>query len=139
MEWTEDLAVGIEIIDAQHRELIFRINGLVAAIKKQACKYTIKDTLGFLEDYAVTHFSEEERLMTEHAYPEYGAHVEQHEIFIRNLAGLQRRLPELEGGSKPGSYDLSVETNHIVVDWIRSHILHVDRRLGEYLRQKNLI
>ncbi len=136
MEWTQDLAVGIEPIDEQHKELISRINNLVAAIRNQICKYTIGETISFLEDYVVTHFSEEERLMSSHDYPDCRQHIAQHKIFMRNFEELKRGLALLDGGTKPGSYDLSVETNRVVVDWIRTHILHVDKKLGAYLKQK---
>ncbi len=136
MEWSEDLATGIGSIDDQHRELINRINALVAAIKQKICRQTIGETFAFLEDYVVSHFGEEEALMRRHAYPEYPQHRTQHGIFMDNLAELRKELVALEGGTKPGSYDLSVETNRVVVDWIRTHILSVDKRLGHFLKQK---
>lgn len=133
MEWTKDLSVGIERIDEQHRELFAKINDLVVAIKSHTCKYKIGDVMKFLEDYVVFHFGEEEEFMRELDYPGYGHHRAQHEEFMRNLEKLKKELPKLEGGKKPGSYDLSVETNQIVVDWIIEHISKVDKSLGKFL------
>ena len=136
MQWTEDLAVGVEKIDAQHKELFEKINDLVSAVKQSVCKYKIGDVIRFLEDYVVFHFGEEERYMLKFGYPDYQVHKAQHEKFIANFQELKKELPKLEGGSKPGSYDLSVETNKVVVDWILDHIAKVDKRLGVFLKDK---
>lgn len=134
MEWSQNLSVGIAKIDDQHRELINRINGLVAAIKQHICKYTIGDVIAFLEEYIDLHFSEEEQYMMQYRYPEYPQHKAQHEFFRENFSELKKELILLDGGKKPGSYDLSVETNRVVVDWIIDHISGTDKRLGEFLK-----
>jgi hemerythrin-like metal-binding protein len=136
MQWTSDLSVGIDKIDEQHKELFEKINDLVAAVKQSVCKYKIGDVIKFLEDYVVFHFGEEEEYMLRFSYPGYRAHKAQHEMFIRNFNELKKELPKLEGGTKPGSYDLSVETNEVVVDWILDHIAKVDKLLGEFLKGK---
>ena len=51
--------------------------------------------------------------MLKFGYPDYQAHKAQHEKFIANFQELKKELPKLEGGSKPGSYDLSVKTNRL--------------------------
>lgn len=136
MQWTEDLSVGVEMIDNQHKELFNRINELVAAIKQSQCKYKIGDVIKFLEDYIAFHFGEEEKYMNKYNYHGYQAHKAQHEKFIKNFLELKKELPKLEGGTKPGSYDLSVATNQIVVEWILEHIAKVDKHLGEFLKNK---
>ncbi len=133
MEWTEDLAVGVKRIDEQHKELFRRINALVDAIRKSECKYTIDGTIQFLAEYAASHFGEEEGFMAEHHYPEFKQHRAQHEIFLRALDSLKRQAAEPR--IKGSSYDLSVETNRVVVDWIIAHIMRVDKKLGAYLRR----
>ncbi|MEJ2313330.1 MAG: bacteriohemerythrin [Nitrospirota bacterium] len=127
MQWTPALSVGIDIIDEQHKELFAKINDLVVAIKSHTCKYKIGDVVKFLEDYVVFHFGEEQRLMLRFDYPGYKHHKAQHEEFMRNIDRVKEILPTLEGGRKPGSYDLSVETNQLVVDWIIEHISRVDK------------
>jgi hemerythrin len=41
MQWTEDLSVGVETIDNQHKELFSRINSLADAIRLGKCTYII--------------------------------------------------------------------------------------------------
>lgn len=131
IEWTEDLSVGIAGIDEQHKELFNRINALVLAIKQGLCKYTIDDTIRFLGEYAATHFADEERIMSGAGYPDYGQHREEHGIFMKSLDDLKRLAaePRIQGAS----YELSVMTNQVVVDWIVLHIRKLDKRLGEFL------
>ncbi|MFZ2197483.1 MAG: bacteriohemerythrin [Thermodesulfovibrionales bacterium] len=136
MKWTEDLSTGIEKIDEQHRELFEKINDLVAAVRQSVCKYKISDVIRFLEDYVVFHFGEEENYMLQFGYPGYQSHKAQHQKFIENFNELKKELPKLEGGKKPGSYDLSVWTNQVVVDWILDHIARTDKQLGEFLKGK---
>ncbi len=139
MEWTQDLSVGIDIIDNQHKELFSRINSLVDAIKHSVCKYKISDVIKFLEDYIHTHFDEEERYMIRYKYPGYEFHKAQHEHFKVEFSALKTELAKLEGGAKPGSYDLSVTTNQVVVDWILDHIAKVDKQLGKFLQTKKAL
>jgi hemerythrin len=136
VKWTEDLSTGIEKIDEQHKELFEKINDLVAAVRQSVCKYKIGDVIKFLEDYVFFHFGEEEKYMQQFGYPDYQGHKAQHKKFIENFNELKKELPKLEGGKKPGSYDLSVWTNQVVVDWILDHIAKVDKSLGEFLKGK---
>lgn len=136
MQWNEDLSVGVEKIDSQHKELFARITDLVNSIKQHTCKYKIGDVVKFLDDYIVFHFGEEEKYMQQFKYPAYSKHRAQHRLFMKNFQGLKNELARLEGGRKPGSYDLSVETNQVVVDWILDHIMNVDRELGAFLKDK---
>jgi len=136
IKWTEDLSVGVDLIDNQHKELFNRINTLVDAIKQHVCKYKISDVIKFLEDYVHTHFAEEEKYMLKYEYHGYEFHKAQHEHFKKELSLLKPELIKLEGGSKPGSYELSMTTNQLVVDWILEHVSNVDKQLGRFLQTK---
>ncbi len=134
MEWSEKLAVGIKTVDSQHRELIKRINNLVTAIKEQRCRSEIDGVLKFLDDYARVHFAEEEKHMRETGYPGIEEQREQHKKYLESLAELKAEaaLPRIRGSS----YDLSATTNQVVVDWIVDHIIKLDMKFGEYLRNR---
>ena len=135
MEWTVDLAVGIEKIDEQHRELFKRINDLLIAIREHRCKNEIDGTIRFLDDYAKFHFSEEEKRMADAGYERLEAHKLLHGIYLQNIQELEQMasLPRESGMS----YELSVTANQIVVDWIRAHIMKEDRLFGAFMRQQN--
>lgn len=132
MEWTKDLAVGIEIIDIQHQELFKRINSLVIAVREHRCKSEIDGTIAFLESYANFHFGEEERRMQESGYVGLAEHKRHHAAYMKNIAELkeQAALPRVSGMS----YELSVTANQIIVDWIVDHIMKIDRKFGEFVR-----
>jgi hemerythrin len=134
MEWNEKLAIGIDAIDEQHKELFRRINNLVRAIKERRCKAEIDGVLKFLDDYARVHFAAEEKSMREAAYPGLNEQLDQHRKYLDALAELKEEaaLPRIAGGS----YDLSATTNQVVVDWIVDHILKLDMKFGEHLRQR---
>jgi hemerythrin len=134
MEWTKDLAVGVGTIDSQHKELFRRINDLLTSIKEKRCRSEIDGTIRFLDDYARFHFSEEERRMEHAGYDGLAEHKRYHSVYLRNIEELKQLAaqPRIQGAS----YELSVTTNQIVVDWIVDHIMKIDRKFGEYMRSR---
>ena len=82
-----------------------------------------------LIEFIRTHFSFEEKLMHDHGYAEAVSHQAQHLKLAETLA----------------SYDLQLKSNHqlnlrqlvdSLHDWLMDHILKSDRKLGEFLRQR---
>ena len=137
MQWTEDMSVGVPVIDNRHRELIDRLNGLRAAIKKQVCRYTIDDMLVFLGEYTEVHFCEEEQYMKYYGYSDYALHKEKHENFITELHFLREELRNIRALGLKGSYELSVETVQVVVDWVAGHVADDDKKLCNFLKQQS--
>lgn len=64
--WSSEFEVGVELIDRQHRELIDRINKLLAAIREGRGREETFKVMRFLQEYVVEHFSAEERFMLGH-------------------------------------------------------------------------
>lgn len=131
IEWSLDLATGVDEIDKQHKELFQRINNLLEACNHGKGKEEVKKVIWFLEDYVITHFSEEERYMGKYDYPEYSGHKRQHLEFMENFFNLKKQF-ESEG---PGVHVI-VNINHLVVDWLRNHIRRLDKALGAFLKTK---
>ena len=136
MEWNDSLSVGFERMDTEHKELFRKIEELVAAINQHTCKYKITDVIKFLEDYAKDHFTMEEDYMKQLGYPEYSQHKAEHENFVVSLSELKEDLRKIkDSGSHAGSYELSVATDQVLVDWLLDHIAKVDRKLAGFLRK----
>ena len=137
MEWNDSLSVGFERMDTEHKELFKKIEELVAAIKQHTCKYKITDVIKFLEDYARDHFEMEEKYMTQFDYPDYAQHKAEHENFAVSLSELKVELQKIkDSGSHSGSYELSVATDQVLVDWLLDHIAKIDRKLAAFLLKK---
>ena len=131
IEWTNDLSVGIEEIDDQHKELFHKINDLLDACNQGKGKETVGKLIDFLGGYVVEHFQCEEANMKKYNYPEMGSHQIHHVQFIQSFGELKARF-EAEG---PGAH-IVILTNRVVVGWLNSHIRNVDRQLGAYLKTK---
>ena len=132
IEWTADLSTGVQEIDNQHKELFQRINSLLDACNHGKGKEEVKKVILFLENYVITHFSEEEKYMNKHDYPDGMSHKKQHLEFMENFFRLKTQF-EAEG---PGVH-IVVITNRLVVDWLRNHIRKTDMALGSFLKTKS--
>lgn len=131
IEWSDELAVGVPEIDAQHQELIRRVRRLLRAEADHSATEEVLDVAEFLQDYVVTHFTTEERAMIEHAYPGREEHVALHAEFTADLARLIAQV-EAEGVTPL----LVVEAQRRIVEWLFHHVRDVDRRLGAYLAER---
>lgn len=129
--WTGDLSVGIEEIDTQHKELIDRLDKLMEAMRAGRGKAELAETVKFLEDYVVTHFWTEEKLMSETFYPEYKEHKMQHEIYTIEIKSIAEQVAS-DGANVKGV----LRVQRSLCDWIKNHIVTVDKKLGAYLKEK---
>ena len=127
VEWTEDLAVGVEEIDAQHRALYGTVAALHAAMRANRLERVAR-VLEFLERYAVEHFDTEERHMAVAGYPGLEAHRAAH----RDFAAEFLRHREAIGAAPRASAVL--ELSDWLGRWLREHVRRVDAEMGRHLR-----
>ena len=71
IEWTDELSVGIQEIDDQHRLLVSILNKLHTAMYEHQGKEVAEKILNELVDYTKIHFAVEESLMRVLGYPQY--------------------------------------------------------------------
>jgi hemerythrin len=127
IEWTNDLSIGIDLIDNQHQTWIKHYNRAVEAIEAQHEVAQISRSLDFLSDYTETHFSTEEQAMTESAYPELEEHKAKHNALRKTLSAMTEEFIE------DGATDIlaeSVET--FLGNWLIKHIKEVDMRFAAF-------
>ncbi|MCL2608530.1 MAG: hemerythrin family protein [Treponema sp.] len=131
LEFTADLETGVPNIDEQHKELIKRINDVVALGGEASKKEDTDRLIGFLEEYVLKHFRDEEQLQRNSGYPKYEWHRGQHEEYIRNLAKLKE-----EYAKNGPSLSFTIALNSSVIEWIVRHIRSVDKELGAHINDK---
>jgi hemerythrin len=130
LKWSSDLKVGHALIDAQHQELIGRLEALLAAMLR-GDKGEVVRLFDFLGSYVVEHFGAEERLMQEHAYGGYRAHKAEHEKFLADYTALRRSL---DGGASVVA--VTVKVQGYCGDWVRAHIAGIDQELATFLGRR---
>jgi hemerythrin len=127
IEWTPSLAVGVDEIDAQHRELFRRADLFVSGI--DACSpQEIGVLLSYLRLYAVTHFGAEEEVMRASAFPGYAAHKRQHDQFVRDLLALSQEIDRRRGPR--------LDPQRVAVwigRWLVDHVSREDVELARHL------
>lgn len=131
MQWDPGLETGIEEIDFQHKQLFSIVNQFLEACEQDKCREEIDGVLKFFEDYSAEHFATEEKLQQQYAYPDYAAHKQAHEEFVKNYTDLKKHYQD-EGTS----FYVALRTYEIIVDWFIQHIAVVDKKLCDFLKTK---
>jgi hemerythrin len=131
LKWTEDLSVGVDEIDEQHREL-FRRAGRVLDGLKRGEPEEIGGLVDFLHEYAVTHFGAEEEFMRKSRYPGYVRHKAEHDRFIADLLALSR-----EHDRKGSGAFMVLRVSHWLVQWLKEHVSGTDAELGKFLARRS--
>lgn len=129
IKWRETLAIGVEEIDSQHKELLHHFDRLLTACEEGKGLQELKNLLDFLDSYVRTHFSDEEALQQKWHYPGYAAHRTEHESFVERIRKLQFEI-ESEGVAV---YHV-IETNNLLFKWLINHISRVDREMGRFIK-----
>jgi len=132
--WKESYNIGYDHIDSQHRSLFGLLSDLVIACMDGNNTEKLKNAIDFLIDYTVKHFQDEEDVQIQWSYPGYENHKKLHEDFKVTVTDIVQRYNE--NGS---SSELSNELNRVVIKWIISHIQKEDKKIGDYIRDKQRI
>ena len=128
LTWNDSLSIGVDGIDTQHKELINRIEKFFVSIEDTKCSEEIIETLDFLEEYVIKHFTEEDEIQIKTNYPLIDIQQIQHEHFINELKEF-RRVFESHGASTV----LALNIHQSLVDWLKNHIMNLDKDLGDFL------
>lgn len=130
MEWTNELSVGVEAIDNQHKELIHRLNTFYDSMSTDN-QAKVMEMLAFLSDYVVSHFRDEEALQVRYNYPGYADHRKLHQAFMKDVKQMSEDLQK---------YGFTVATKSLVgltlTNWLTLHINREDKALGRFIRSK---
>jgi len=125
IEWNTKLSVTVFEFDEEHKQLIGMINSLHEAMKSGKGKELLTKILDDATEYTRKHFAHEEKLMVQYRYPEYKAHKELHDEFIKTVTEFRKKHDHklLQAG----------QLLNILKDWLVNHINNVDKKYGPFL------
>lgn len=129
--WREELSIGVEEIDDQHKELIERFSMLLTACKEGKGSDEVRRLVAFLNEYVISHFSDEEELQRKSGFPDYEAHRREHAGFCQQLADLKQRI-DSEGEIL---VDHVLEANQMLLNWLIKHISVRDKAIGRHINK----
>lgn len=131
VEWSNELSVGIEEIDEQHKLLVGLLNQIHEAIQQRHGAEVTGEIIERLLEYTRTHFAVEESLMRILHYPDYESHKEKHEHLVEQLIVYRTKLAE-------GKSSISFELAHFLKVWLTKHILETDKCYTNYFLEQGI-
>lgn len=133
LAWSDQLNVGIESVDRQHRRLVEILNQLDEAVAVGEEMPNILALIETLIDYTRYHFSDEEALMQQAGYAEEERllHIAQHQEFVSKVLAAQQNVI-----AEP---DLVLNNLlEFLVQWLSMHILYSDKKMALAVTQDKL-
>ncbi|MBN4070014.1 hemerythrin family protein, partial [bacterium AH-315-G05] len=89
----------------------------------------VNETLDFLGDYVVEHFSDEEKLQKQYNYPDYKNHKKLHEKFVADFTELRNRF-----NSDGSTLTVITKLNRVLVQWLMKHIKVEDKKIAAHIK-----
>ena len=115
--------------DCQHKEWISLLDQLKEAANNVQDQQLFLEAISFLAMYVNHHFSLEEAYMKQYQYPEERFHREEHRIYILRLKDFREKHREY-------STDGCTKIIENMTNWVYSHIMENDKKLGEFILRK---
>lgn len=129
IRWNEELRTGVDIIDEQHQELISRANNLFSkGINKASFENTI-ETMDYLADYVIMHFSCEEKWMEKLGFPGLALHKAEHDAFIMRYKGTRSQCEECVD-----SAEVVRLAANLISKWLIEHIAITDKQMAGFIK-----
>lgn len=128
--WSDDLSVGVEAIDDDHRLLLSLMDQLQQAVDGGENRETVGSVLNALIDYTEFHFEREERMMEACDYPDLDDHQEFHAKLrtkAQNIRNAYLLDPDAELGEKVMEF---------LTGWLRHHIMGTDKAYAPVMAEK---
>jgi hemerythrin len=134
--WSDEYSVGVAIVDEQHKHFFDIANLLYdsAASGKTSPENALALAIE-MSDYALYHLNTEEGYFKKFSYADAAIHTSAHGAFRAKMVDYLARV-------RGGEEDLNVLVREIADysgNWLKSHILVMDKRFGGYFRDHGLL
>ncbi|GJQ64579.1 MAG: hemerythrin [Melioribacteraceae bacterium] len=130
-KWDSTLSVKVKDFDTEHQKLVELVNRLHDDMKLGKAKESIAGVLDELISYTQTHFRHEEKVMQANSYPGLLQHKAEHENLICQVAEFKQKFDT-------GSLTLSISIINFLSDWVKNHIMAVDKQYSDFLNSKGV-
>ena len=130
ISWDDDLSVGIQEIDEQHKILVGLINRIYNEAFIKHDNSIANEVLAELVLYTLIHFSVEESLFRIFNYPKYEEHKAQHAELTKQVMAMKDRIAQGE--------QINIDLINFLKNWLKKHILQEDKKYSRFFAEKAL-
>ncbi|MDP6981090.1 MAG: bacteriohemerythrin [Myxococcota bacterium] len=127
----DDLSVGIDSIDEQHKKLVNMINALNDALAKGEANDVMVKIFDGLVAYVDKHFTFEEALFTKAGWDGAAAHKEKHKQLVEEVMAFKASLDS-------GSGMIGIKLMKFLKEWLTNHIMKSDKEYADAVKAKGL-
>ena len=124
--WKEEYRIGNEKIDAQHKELFFKVEDLLDMAMtgdEETNRQECLELLDFLVSYTIFHFDTEEELQKELNYVSYSQHARIHSEFKNTVRAYQEKVEQ------DFSKEVLKKLTGTLMTWLTMHVCDCDRKI----------
>lgn len=124
--WKEEYKIGNEKIDAQHKELFFKVEDLLDMAMtgdEETNRQECLELLDFLISYTIFHFDTEEELQKELNYVSYSQHARMHSEFKNTVRAYQAEV------EKDFSKEILKKLTGTLMTWLVMHVCDCDKKI----------
>jgi len=133
--WKDEFCIDHAAIDADHRNIIGRINYIIRAISPECDLDAILVCLRELYRVTCAHFFRETILQEVSSFPYIKEHRKQHERLLSELLDYIQYVEKLASETKGDRHleDELAACKSFLYRWILGHILDQDKKMTEYV------
>ncbi|GAB6107855.1 bacteriohemerythrin [Fusibacter bizertensis] len=125
---SEKYMYGVFELDTEHSELIARAEKVMASYQKGEAESEILRLFEYLSAYVLVHFRNEEKLLSEYAYPYLEAHKALHREFKQDVITLQDDID-----AHGLTLNSRLKLMHLTSEWIDHHIGVEDNKIATFI------
>jgi hemerythrin-like metal-binding protein len=137
VEWTDDMALGVDQIDADHADLLKIVQETDRILLTAKAPRNLHTRIVHLFRFADEHFSREDTLMDRLPTTKYGTHVsthrQMHVAFLTRIAGISNSTTDGCDFTPPAGNTRSLFTDMLL------EMVSIDREMVEHLASEGLI
>lgn len=128
LQWREQLSVGNDLIDNDHRHLIGIIDKANASLQAMS-RAGLLAALDQLHKYSKVHFSLEEKIAEAVGFPDVKQLHTSHDDLLQNLGRLAEEIGEQWDAPAAEHF------GKFLRDWLINHVIKEDMLLKPYLKK----
>lgn len=127
--WDDSISTGVPEIDIQHKQFLAVLHDFADELEQGVGAGGLKKLLAFLKYYGEWHFGREELCAHRHLCPMSDINIQAHQKYMETVDTLMTQCRN----EKP-TEELANSIYQILTDWLVSHIMKIDKKIGTHVR-----